>query len=180
MSSIYSRRAFKPYKSMRLANYDYSSTGAYAITICALDRNQNLLKVPALHSIIIEEWQRLPQRFASITLDVFVLMPDHLHCIIWNNEQTKNVKSVIDIIGEYKSLVISAWIKHLKATEENYPGKIWQKRFYDHVIRNPKDLQAQRIYMLNNPLKAKNKNKQITENHVCQYDSCGHIPFPPQ
>jgi putative transposase len=165
---------------MRLANYDYRSTGAYAITICATDRHQELLKVPTLNSIIIEEWQRLPQRFVSVTLDILVIMPDHLHGIIWNNGKAENVKSIIDIIGDYKSLVIRTWLKHLKVTGENYPGKIWQKRFYDHIIRNEKDLHAQRTYMLNNPLKAKIKNEQKAEKHVCEYDSCGHIPFPPQ
>jgi putative transposase len=180
MSNSYSGRAFKHYQSMSYANHNRPSTGAYTITISALDYPQDLLKMPGLSSIITEEWQHLPERFAGVTLDAFMLLPDHLHCIIWNNEQIENAKSMGNIIGAFKSLVVVTWIKHLKATGEIYPGKIWQGRFYDHSIRNEKDLHDQQGYMQNNPQEAKIKDAQRAAKHVCKYASCGHIPFPPQ
>ena len=168
------------YKSMRLPNYDYRTAGAYAITICAQERWRSLFDVPTLQAILKETWNDLTQYITHITPDLMVIMPDHLHCIIWQQTGTKNKKSISDIMGYYKSLSANAWIRHLKASGEEYPGKIWQKSFYDHIIRNERDLCAQRAYMLNNPQAAELKKKQIEKKDACEYVSCGHIPFPPK
>jgi putative transposase len=164
---------------MRLADYDYQTAGAYAMTICAHDRSECLFSAPVVEGILKEEWNHLPQRFSGITLDLIVIMPDHLHCIIWHNGPGENTKSIITVIGGYKSFCANAWLRHIKATDANRSGNLWQRNFYDHIIRNEKDLNAQRAYMLNNPIAAKLKQGRTKIEDACEYNSCGHIPFPP-
>jgi putative transposase len=171
---------YKSRVSMRLANYDYRTAGAYAITICANDRQDRPFSMPVVEGLLKEEWNNLPQHFSGIISDIIVIMPDHLHCIIWHQGLEEGTKSVIDVIGGYKSLFTNAWLRHIKATNADYPGRLWQRRFYDHIIRNEKDLDAQRAYMLNNPMAAKLKQGQTKIEKACEYNSCGHIPFPPE
>src|SRR5437763_234619 len=68
--------------SMRLPTYDYRSSGAYFVTICTENR-QRFFTQPDLHPYLLEIWHLLPQQFPGIELDEFVIMPDHLHFIIW-------------------------------------------------------------------------------------------------
>ena len=69
-------------RSMRLPAYDYSSNGAYFVTICLQER-EPLLMSPELHKILEDTWNTLPQRFPSVVLDDFIIMPDHVHFIVW-------------------------------------------------------------------------------------------------
>jgi len=71
------------HRSNRLHFYDYSSNGAYFITICQYDRHRPVLKQPDVSKILEETWYALPQRFSSVVLDHFILMPDHVHFILW-------------------------------------------------------------------------------------------------
>jgi putative transposase len=172
--------SYKPRQRMHLIDYDYQMAGAYAMTICARDRRDRLFSIPAIENILKEEWNRLPQHFASVTPDLIVIMPDHLHCIIWHHGPGENTKSIIKVIDGYKSFSSNAWIRHVKATNADYRGGLWQRDFYDHIIRSEKDLHAQRAYMLNNPIAAALKQEQTKIEKACEYNSCGHIPFPPE
>ncbi len=163
---------------MHLANYDYQTAGAYAMTICADNRHERLFSMPVVESILKEEWNHLPHHFSGITPDLIVIMPDHLHCIIWHHGPAENTKSILKVIGGYKSLSANAWLRHIKATNADRPANLWQRNFYDHIIRNEKDLHAQRAYMLNNPIVATLKQGQQKTEQACEYNSCGHIPFP--
>jgi putative transposase len=173
------RDQFKAYRSMRLPNYDYRTAGAYAITICAKERWRCLLDIPTLDNILKKEWNDLSQHSPGVATNLLVIMPDHLHCILWLQTQKENARSVSDIIRSYKSASSNAWLHHLKITGEEHPGKIWQKSFYDHIIRHERDLNVQRTYMFNNPYMAELKKKQAQTKDACTYTSCGHIPFPP-
>jgi putative transposase len=169
---------YKPRPHMHLVNYDYQTAGAYAMTICAHVRHDRLFSMPIVESILKEEWNRLTQHFANITPDLLVIMPDHLHCIIWHHGRGENTKSIIKVIGGYKSLCTVAWRRHLDVTKEYASRYLWQRNFYDHIIRNEKDLEAQRIYMLNNPIASALKQGKMNVERACEYNSCGHIPFP--
>jgi REP-associated tyrosine transposase len=63
--------------SNRLPSYDYRSGGAYFIIICTQKR-QRVLKIPILHTAVLEKWHQLPQHFPTVQLDDFVVMPDHV------------------------------------------------------------------------------------------------------
>ncbi len=79
-------------KNIRLENYDYSSQGAYFVTICTQTRDTNWfghitrdgMQLNAVGKLILENWNELPNRF-NIQLDTLMIMPDHIHGIIWIN-----------------------------------------------------------------------------------------------
>src|ERR1051326_9491842 len=69
-------------RSIRLRGYDYSQPGAYFVTICLYGR-EPYLEMPAVRAIAEGIWNTLPQRFPTIALDEFVVMPDRVHFIVW-------------------------------------------------------------------------------------------------
>ena len=77
-------------RSIRLPGYNYSSSGAYFVTTCAWQRRL-LFEQPELQSIIMQEWEDLPYRFPTVSLDAFVVMPNHVHLIVWLDAGNSNV-----------------------------------------------------------------------------------------
>jgi REP element-mobilizing transposase RayT len=73
-----SNQRHRPFQYHRLQSHDYRKGGAYFVTICAYRRQPHFL-IPELASILKQQWLDLPQRFPSISLDRFVIMPDHLY-----------------------------------------------------------------------------------------------------
>jgi len=140
-------------RSLRLPSYDYSSKGAYFVTICQQDR-QPILKQPELSKILEETWNALPQRFSSVTLDLFITMPDHIHFILWLHPNRESHPALGNVVGAYKSLTARAALKHLRMQGQISAKHFWQRDYYEHVIRNEEDLNLTREYIVNNPLKA--------------------------
>ena len=68
--------------SIRLKDYDYSQAGAYFITICTHNKKLYLEKYCRLRNIVKKQWDNIPHRFKNVELDEFVIMPNHIHCII--------------------------------------------------------------------------------------------------
>ena len=154
-------------ESSRLQNWDYASEGYYFITICTknkkhyfgeiIDGEMILSHIGVIATIL---WQEIKHRFNHISLGEFVVMPNHIHCIIsvetrhvlslQNNSesrfQNQGKKTISSMIGSYKSAVSKY------AHQLNYEFH-WQGRFYDHIIRN--DVSHRKIseYVLNNPQK---------------------------
>lgn len=83
-------------------------------------------------------------------------MPDHIHGIILLGEPIKLVRktTLADIVSGYKSMTTVGWIRMEKSNNEPYTKHLWQERFYDHVMRNERDLRRIREYIMNNPLKS--------------------------
>jgi putative transposase len=80
-----------------------------------------------LRIILIETLKSLPQRFAGATLDEFVIMPDHVHFIIWLEGNVEKPTTLGNVIGAYKSLTTVACLRHIKATGKERSGIIWQR-----------------------------------------------------
>jgi len=137
-------------RSTRLPSYDYTSAGAYFITICVENRKR-LFDQPELQQCLLTIWQNLPKQFPGITLDEFVIMPDHIHFIIWLNGTGENPLLLSQVVGAYKSLTTVAWIKYNKARDTVCSQHLWQTRYYDHIIRNDEDLELTRQYIRDNP-----------------------------
>lgn len=148
-----------PRKSLRLHDHDYSSGGAYSVTLCTRKR-QPFFVVPALRQILEAQWEALPLHFTGITPDTFVVMPDHLHAIIWIDADVKRSPDLSDVIGGYKSIVSVAWLRYLKREGLEGMGQLWQRSFNDHIIRNEQDLQVKQKYILDNPIKAALKSAE--------------------
>lgn len=136
----------------RLKSYDYTSNGAYFVTICTDKRTPHFTN-PTFHPLLLETWQKLPDRFPSTSIDEFVIMPDHIHGIIWLNDTKKNPPTLSQIIGAYKSITTVAWLNHHKNLGVKCSKHLWQSDYYDHIIRNDQDLTRTRQYILDNPIK---------------------------
>src|ERR1700730_1145321 len=141
-------------RSIRLKGYDYRQPGMYFVTICSWER-QPLFDMPELRGILMETWQDLPSRFPTATVDMLVVMPDHVHDILHLNNPIRYAKApaLDEIIRVYKSITSVQWIRLNKNRGTRCTRHLWQERFYAHVIWNERDLQRIREYILNNPLK---------------------------
>ena len=146
-------------RSIRLPGYDYASEGAYFVTICVQERQQ-FLKNPVLRTMMEETWNALPQRFPGITLDEFVMMPDHIHFIVWLHPTKTSRPTLGDVVGAYKSLTGRAALAYLRTQESICRDEFWQRDFYDHIIRDETDLEEKIIYMRNNPVKEDLKHQR--------------------
>ena len=156
-------------KPLRLRNYDYSSAGAYFITICAQNRRQIFSRIenslpnnvgaglapPAIQyteygKIAKQQLENLPQRYPFLEIDRYVIMPDHIHIIFIIREDTGGASpapTISDIICTYKSLTTRECNKIRKT------GQIFQRSFFDRVIRNEKDYLEALEYIENNPIR---------------------------
>ena len=139
-------------RSIRLLNYHYASKQAYFVTICTQGRVPRF-EQPALRTILEETWHALPERFAGLILDEYVIMPDHVHFIVRLSASTKHV-SLGQVVGAYKSLTSVKWLKHLEMTGLNEQGKFWQRNYMERVIGDEDELVRIRAYIRNNPLRA--------------------------
>lgn len=147
---------YKSRKAYRLQSHDYSEVGFYFITICTYQRrklfrdigNINLPLLPA-GKMVEKIWFDIHRKENFITLDEFIVMPDHFHAVVHIH---KNVgKSVSQVIGAFKSLTTNQYIKNVHSL--NWPPfykRIWHTRFHDRIIRNRHRLEIVRRYIRNN------------------------------
>lgn len=161
-------------ETARLKDYDYSSNGAYFITICTDKFKQWLGKIEngkmvlsEIGSLACQCWREIPDHFPFVQTDEFVIMPNHVHGIIIidsgrcscrdvaGNVSTDTKNGGMSKISPKKG-TISSIIRSYKAavTKSCHADKLsfkWQPRFYEHVIRNDEDLRLTREYIVNNP-----------------------------
>ena len=152
--------------SIRLKDYDYSQSGAYSIIICTQDRACLFGEIAdantqcnAAGQMATSEWLALPERFPTARLDEFVIMPNHIHGILWINRATVGAglvpahpPTIGDIVGAFKSLTTVAYIRGIKTSGwPTFRGQLWQRNYYEHIIRDDEDLNQIRQYIINNP-----------------------------
>jgi REP element-mobilizing transposase RayT len=136
-------------RSIRLEGYDYASAGAYFVTIVTAQRKA-LFEHPVLSRIAGEQWAKLADRFPTLVQDEFVIMPNHIHFIIWLVADGTN-PALGSIVGAYKSLVAINWLKWLRLNDPDRPGHLWQHNYYERIIRNGSELNGVREYIRLNP-----------------------------
>ena len=127
--------------SLRLKGYNYGWSGTYFITIRAAGCEW-LFENPVLHGILERQWYALPRRFPSLTLDEFVIMPNHVHCIVKLEGNVEKPTTLGRVVGAYKSLAAVEWLHYIKEpgiAGLELPGHIWERDFYDHVIQNTRE-----------------------------------------
>ena len=144
----------------RLPNYDYSQNGAYFITICTQDRKPILSEivgdgfpVPKPCGMIAEEMIcRISEKYPKVSVDRYVIMPDHIHLLLRIDRGlgTGNPSPTLgNIIGWYKYQAT----KEINLRLGQQGERIFQRSYYDHVIRNPQDYDQVWQYIENNPCK---------------------------
>jgi putative transposase len=167
-------------RSIRLPEYDYAQAGAYYLTIVAWHREflfgevvNGEMKLTKFGLVAEQQWEKLPGRFPNIELGAFVIMPNHMHGIIvitdgrgtagkrndYDGKSSrraptregfqKPVKgSIPTIVRSYKSAV--AYRINLMRRTQGIP--VWQRNYYEHIIRNEQDLQNKTNYIEANPM----------------------------
>ena len=146
-------------KHPRLDNYDYSTAGAYFITICTQNRRCFLSHIvgrglaPAetqltgYGAIAEEQLLLLEERYPQLKINQYVIMPNHIHTILLL-EETAGARprpTITDVVCAYKSLTTRK-CKQFKPIE-----KLFQTSFYEHVIRGQADYDEIAEYIVNNP-----------------------------
>ena len=154
-------------KPNRLSGYDYSSPGYYFVTICTHQKRYHFanvvdgkIQLTKIGQFCLNLWHDLPERFEDIELDGFTVMPNHIHGILYFkpsadplfHQENESHPRLGTVIGAYKSLVNLHFIKWSQDQNFHTPSKLWQRSYYDHVIRNEKSLDAIRSYIQSNPL----------------------------
>ncbi len=155
------KEEFPKRKPNRMASYDYSSNGAYFITICTDNRKNILCKIVGeglcalpqielspIGKIVDEAVKYINENYDGVTVDNYVIMPNHIHLLIFVNYEDSDKTGghgdpplrVYDIIGRFKSF-----------TNNKFDGILWQRSFHDHVIRNEKDYRKIYEYISSNP-----------------------------
>ncbi|MFZ4554848.1 MAG: REP-associated tyrosine transposase [Pseudanabaena sp.] len=141
-------------RSIRLQGYDYSQSGAYFITICTFQRqhlfgevNNGEMQLNVIGQVISAIWQKIPQHFPNVKLDEFVLMPDHLHGIIVILEQADKSHSLVTIMQNFKSIST----RKINKINQNSGVPIWQRNYYERIVRDDQELHRLREYILANP-----------------------------
>jgi len=177
--------------SNRLEGYDYGVNGCYYVTICTKDRKHYFGEIvgtndhpyqrnvnnnietdnhPSLQRTHIGEmaeryWFDIPNHFPFVILDEFVLMPNHIHGILFfdKNDDVDNVETddypsprQPDNFGR-QSRNLGSVIRGFKSSLKRYANEnnidfAWQERFYDRILRNNDDVANVRRYIIDNPV----------------------------
>lgn len=156
-------------RSIRLRGYDYSSSGAYFLTVSIKNKEclfgeivDGTMRLSQAGELIHQVWDTLPNRHADIDLDAFVIMPNHVHGIIVLTDTSivgarlalpegegaaSGAPTLGDVIRTFKS--ISAIRVNRLLTRTGQP--LWQRSYYEHIIRNEISLNRVREYIAMNP-----------------------------
>jgi REP element-mobilizing transposase RayT len=155
-------------RSIRLQGYDYSQAGAYFVTVCTQNREcmfedigNGKMQLNDAGRVVESVWDGLPGYYAHVELDVMVIMPNHFHGIIVLAPLGAGLKpaptpaptpatvrhGLSEIVRALKTFS-SRRINELRQT----PGaKLWQRNYWEHIVRNEPELNRIREYIHNNP-----------------------------
>lgn len=165
-------------RSLRLPNYDYSQPGAYFITICSWQRAclfgkviDGIMHLNQIGGIARDQWLRLGLRFPHSDIYSYIIMPNHMHGIIVINSEISDTPESLEgstctplaqthcarkhvspgslgaIVRAYKASV--SWYIHALGGFNRKP--IWQRNYYEHIIRDEQELQTIHDYIETNP-----------------------------
>jgi len=159
--------------SIRLRDYDYSQAGAYFITICTQNREylfgdivDGAMQMNAAGIMVLQTWNQLPQRFSNAALDIVAVMPNHLHGIIFLHRRgdpcdrplpsaTKGgtlPDSIGRLVQAFKSITTNQYIHGVKEQKwRPFSGRLWQRNYWERIIRDETELENTRAYIQNNP-----------------------------
>ena len=166
-------KEFPKRKHPRLDKYDYSSPGAYFVTICTQNRKcvlsrifcaekqqeindsvvvkgTNNVEYTPFGEIAKKQLLMLEKRYPHLHIDQYVIMPNHIHIIIvLDRNATEDGKrpTIMDIVCSYKSLTTR------ECKREGFEGKMFQVSFYEHIIRGRDDYEEIAKYIYENPLR---------------------------
>jgi len=158
-------------RSIRLPGYDYASPGGYFVTICVYGRQNlfghvadHIMHINQMGEIVAREWLRSENVRCEIKMDEWIVMPNHMHAIviIQNNPVGATGRSPLhdthqpqgcakhslgSLIAGFKSSVT----KQINALRQTPSIPVWQRNYYEHIIRSEPELNRIRRYIRDNP-----------------------------
>ena len=152
-------------RSLRLPNFDYASAGAYFVTITVNERAALLgslneaiggVELSDAGKMVERWWLKLPQKFQFVTLDAHAVMPDHMHGIVLlgclDDEVPHEAVSLSKVLQWFKTMTTAEYFRGVRnGSWSRVDGRVWQRGFYDHIIRTEQDLLEIRTYVEGNP-----------------------------
>ena len=157
-------------RSIRLDGYDYSQAGAYFISLVAQGRLcyfgkvvDGLMRLNDAGEMIRQVWDGLPDRFPLIAIDEFVVMPNHVHGVILLRQPAPTTEATAgstegvaprlwDVVRAFKSVTTLEYGKGVRGLGwQPFEKRLWQRNYYERVVRNESELGAIREYIANNP-----------------------------
>jgi REP element-mobilizing transposase RayT len=140
---------------LRHTHYDYALTGTYFVTVCTHDKTESLgnvdggiVSLTEAGLIVDTIIQSLPQRFTYVTLDEYVVMPNHVHCLLRLGDADGH-ESIPGHLGGVVRALKAASTRLIRTSCA--PDFAWQANYYDHVVRTEADLKRIREYIAANP-----------------------------
>ncbi len=149
-------------RSIRLRGYDYGKAGYYFVTLVTYHRHQILgwivdgkVRLSRAGTIVAETLEWLGEHFENVSLDEWVIMPDHIHFILVitksKDPTPKKQKPLGNLIAAFKTVstkLINLW--------RHTPGeRVWHRDYYDRIIRSRQQLYRTRVYIRTNPIRCK-------------------------
>ena len=164
-------------RSIRLRGYDYSQKGAYFVTICTQKR-ELFLQNEDVGRMVTNVWRQLESKYPQIRLDEFVVMPNHIHGIIvidvvvgadqrvcpndvggmgkgehaGSPQQGSPQPPLGSIIQWFKTMTTNYYMRGIRNNAwRPFPGRFWQRNYYERIIRNENEMNRIRQYITGNP-----------------------------
>jgi len=176
------RRDLSP--APRLKHRDYSSPGSYFVTICADfkrcvfgDVQAERVQLSALGRIVREAWIGIPFHFARIRLHESIVMPNHVHGIVEIVQFLTGAQhaaplqevavSPTRLVGGSLSVIVRSFkaeVTRRAHLELNWAGEIWQRNYFDRVIRDGQEFSDATRYIRENPMRWQWQRKELVEN----------------
>jgi putative transposase len=148
-------------RHLRLRDYDYAQPGAYFITLCSHHRaclfgtiQSGRMEINSFGRAVAETWREQMDRPGSIRTDEWVLMPNHFHALVlieWEEggSRAAPTRTLGTIVNAFKT-VSAKRLNQLRTT----PGiSVWQRNYYEHIVRTDGELERIRDYIRANPAK---------------------------
>jgi REP element-mobilizing transposase RayT len=163
-------------RSIRLRGYDYSQPGAYFLTICTQEKLSLFGEVVESEMVLNDAgqmvrqwWFELPRKFPRVELDRDVVMPNHVHDIVRIVGADRRVRPgqllpssegahagapLHRVVQWFKTMTTNDYLRHVH--EDGWPSlrsKLWQRNYYEHIIRNQHEFEIIQEYIATNPLR---------------------------
>ncbi len=161
--SVFPKASAHTRRTLRLKEFDYPQSGAYFVTVCTKEREclfgeivDEKMVLNETGRLVLCTWLDLPTRFSPVELDSFVIMPNHVHGILFlvgaglalpEKGAASGAPTLADIVRAFKSLTSIQVNRILSRIGQ----PLWQRNYFERVVRNDEELYRIREYIENNP-----------------------------
>lgn len=154
MNSRYGTR-----KPNRAPGFDYRSPGPYFVTICVQGQRclfgrvaDDAVCLNDAGTMIVEGWITLARQFPDVQFDAVVVMPNHMHALIMLPVRDDEIPELGTVVQAFKRLTTNLFVEGVKHNGwPRFDGRLWQRSFHDHIVRNEADMDRLREYIAANP-----------------------------